>query len=295
MDEYIRQTRKIIEALLQINADVVGLMEIENDAPPFSAIQDLVNSVNNFTYPGNYDFIDTGIIGTDEIKVALIYRPSEVTPLGSHAILDSSAHPDYNSDKNRPALAQTFQDNATGEIFTVVVNHLKSKGSDCDDIGDPNLNDGQGNCPNTRTSAAIAEAEWLATNPTGYATDQIVILGDLNAYAMEDPIVALTDRGYTNLLADYIGPYAYSYIFDGGSGTLDYALASPVMTAKVDAVRIWHINADEPSVIDYNLEYKSEDLFTETPFRSSDHDPVVVDFNIGLPWYYYYLPLILTP
>jgi len=295
MDEYTRQTRKIVEAIKRINADVVGLMEIENDAPPFDAIQDLVNTVNNFTYPGNYDLIDTGIIGTDEIKVGLIYRPSEVTPLGDYAILDSTAHPDYNSDKNRPALAQTFQDNATGEIFTVVVNHLKSKGSDCDDIGDPDLNDGQGNCPNTRTSAAIAEAEWLATNPTGYATDQIVIIGDLNAYAEEDPIVALTDRGYSNLLADHIGPYAYSYIFDGGSGTLDYALASPVMAAKVDDVRIWHINADEPSVIDYNVEYKSEDLFTETPFRSSDHDPVVVDFNIGLPWYYYYLPLIISP
>jgi uncharacterized protein len=48
-----------------------------------------------------------------------------------------------------------------------------------------------------------------------------------------------------------------------------------------DAIE-WHINADEPSVIDYNTEFKKPlcancgpDYYSPTPFRSSDHDPVV--------------------
>ena len=49
-------------------------------------------------------------------------------------------------DKNRPALAQTFTETATGADLTVVVNHLKSKGSACDDVGDPIDPNGQGNC-----------------------------------------------------------------------------------------------------------------------------------------------------
>ena len=41
-------------------------------------------------------------------------------------------------------------DSSTGGMFTVAVNHLKSKGSDCNDVGDPDLGDGAGNCNVTR-------------------------------------------------------------------------------------------------------------------------------------------------
>ena len=51
-------------------------MEIENDAAPNSAIEELVAGLNAATAPGTYAFIDTGKVGTDEIKVALIYKPA---------------------------------------------------------------------------------------------------------------------------------------------------------------------------------------------------------------------------
>ena len=139
-----------------MNADVVGLMEIENDPAGFSAIEDLVDGLNAATAPGTYAFIDTGVIGTDEIRVALIYKPAAVTPVDAFALLNSAVDPEFIDTQNRPALAQTFTQNSNGERLTVVVNHLKSKGSDCDDVGDPDTGDGQGNCNLTRTKAAEA-------------------------------------------------------------------------------------------------------------------------------------------
>ncbi len=116
--------------------------------------------------PG-YAYIDTGTIGGDAIKVGLVYRPAVVTPVGAYQTLDSTDDPRFLDTKNRPSLAQTFQVNANGGRFTVVVNHLKSKGSDCNDVGDPDLGDGQGNCNLTRAMAAQALVDWLATDPTG--------------------------------------------------------------------------------------------------------------------------------
>jgi predicted extracellular nuclease len=287
LEEFIRQRDKIISAILAMNADVIGLMEIENDGyDEYSAIQDLVNGLNEAAGPGTYAFIDPGVapVGTDEIAVGLIYRPGTIAPVGVAAIIDSSVDPDFNSDYNRPAIAQTFERTAGGGRFTAVVNHLKSKGSSCDAIGDPDIGDGQGNCNLTREAAAIALSEWLATDPTGSGDPDFFIIGDLNSYAMEDPIAAIKDAGYTDLVAwAYDGPWTYSYTFDGQAGYLDHALATADAAWQVMGATIWHINTDEPSVIDYNTEYKPQDLYTPTPYRASDHDPVIVGFCESVP------------
>ena len=112
----------------------------------------------------------------------------------------------------------------------MVVNHLKSKGSEC--AGDPDTGDGQGNCNLTRTEAAEALADWLATGPTGAGPGRELIIGDLNSYDKEDPIQALTGRGYTDLLLQEQGENAYSYVFDGQLGYLDYALAGSTLAAR---------------------------------------------------------------
>jgi len=287
-EEFIRQRDKIINAIVAMDADVVGLIEIENprDGEPDYAVEDLVSGLNDAAGAGTYAFIGTGDIGTDAIKQAFVYKPGEVTPVGSYAILDSSVDPTFLDTKNRPALAQTFQ-HETGEIFTVVVNHLKSKGSSCSDVGDPDLGDGQGNCNLTRTAAATALVNWLATDPTGSGDPDFLVIGDLNAYAMEDPITALKDGDYVDLVNSYVGPDAYSYVFEGQSGYLDHALANASMVEHVTGVTIWHVNADEPSVLDYNTNYKSgdqiESLYSPEPYRASDHDPVIVGFCDAVP------------
>ena len=130
--EFTRQRDKLLHALSGLNADIIGLNELENS----TGVEPLASIVSGL--PG-YDYIDTGTIGTDAIKVGMIYRPAVVTPVGAFQILDSTDDPRFIDTKSRPSLAQTFEVNATGARFTVVVNHLKSKGSDCDDVGDPDL------------------------------------------------------------------------------------------------------------------------------------------------------------
>ncbi|GGX39732.1 ExeM/NucH family extracellular endonuclease [Saccharospirillum salsuginis] len=290
-EELERQKDKLIAALEALDADVIGLMEIENDGfDELSAIAQLVDALNaTQSESDQYAFVDPGVatIGDDDIAVGLIYRPTQVSPVNTAKILssnnsplDDSDAPLFNDDKNRPALAQSFEDAGTGDRFTVVVNHLKSKGSSCEDLGDPEDPNGQGNCNQIRTNAAQALSQWLDTDPTGVDDDDILIIGDLNAYSMEDPIRALSDAGYDSLKAEG----EYSYVYDGMSGNLDHALANDSLANKAVLVQDWHINTDEPSALDYNLEYKSDaqdvSFYAATPFRSSDHDPVIVDFKM---------------
>lgn len=283
--EFSRQRSKVVSAILAMQADVVGLMEIENDGyGENSAIADLVTALNAGATDGyHYTFVDPGVtqLGSDEIAVGLIYNTLSVEAVGSAVTIGSGAF----ADKNRQPLAQSFLELTSGEIFSVVVNHFKSKGSDCDDLGDPDTGDGQGNCNLTRTAAADELALWMATFPTGVEDGDILIIGDLNAYAMEDPIAALNVHGYTDMIQQYVGGAAYSYVYAGEAGYLDHALATDALATQITGVTEWHINADEPRVLDYNSEYKSEDqidyLFSSDAYRASDHDPVIIGLELS--------------
>ena len=286
-EEFARQRAKIIAAIQTIDADIVGLIEIENNT---EAIEDLVDGLNEATGAGTYAYINTGVIGTDQIKVAFVYKPATVGAVGDFAVLDTSVDPRFVDTRNRPALAQTFRELATNEILTVSVNHLKSKGSGCG-AGDDDPQ--QGNCNGTRTRAAEALVDWLATDPTGSGDPDVMIIGDLNAYDEEDPITAIregaddtagTDDDYTDLVEQFQGEFGYSYVFDGQFGYLDYALVSQSLREQVTGATEWHINADEPDAFDYNTNFRpagQQALYEPTPYRASDHDPVVVGLTLA--------------
>lgn len=277
--EFARQREKILAALSRIDADVIGLLELQNDAT--ASITNLVDGLNALAGAGTYSFVDTGTIGSDAIKVAIVFKPASLAPLGRFAILDASVDPAFIDTRSRPVLAQTFEEIATGERFTLAVNHLKSKGSACADIGDPDVGDGQGNCNLTRLAAAEAELAWLAGDPTGSGDPDFLLVGDLNSYAQEDPLRALVAGGFVNLIAEHLGNAAYSYVFEGQSGYLDHALATESLTAQVAGALEWHINADEPVMLDYNQEFNPPALYQPGPFRSSDHDPVLVGLTLA--------------
>lgn len=289
LDEFNRQRDKIIAAILGADAHIIGLMEIENDGyGEHSAIADLVAGLNAASPDRDrYAFIDPrrNRLGTDEIAVGLIYRKDIVSPHKDAAVLDGAVDPRFNDTRNRPALAQTFRERHSGERLTVVVNHFKSKGSSCDDLGDRDMGDGQGNCNLTRVRAAQALVDWLGRDPTkSYDPDRLII-GDLNAYAKEDPINVIRAAGYTDLLARFGAGSAYSYVFAGQSGYLDHGLASASLAAQVKGATEWHINADEPRVLDYNLEFKTPRqqslLYSSEPYRASDHDPLVMGIDLS--------------
>jgi predicted extracellular nuclease len=293
--EFTRQRDKLLAAIAGLDADIVGLNELENTLgvdPLGDPTNGLVAGLNAMLGAGTYAAIDTGVIGTDAIRVGLIYKPAKVAPVGAFELLNTSVDPRFLDSKNRPVLAQTFEELATGARLTVAVNHLKSKGSDCNDVGDPDTGDGQGNCNQTRKAAAQALVDWLATDPTGSGDVDYLILGDLNSYAQEDPIDAIragaddtlgTADDYTNLIATYQGKYAYSYVFDGQAGYLDQALASSTLVGQVTGAADWHINADEPDLLDYDTSFKppaQDAIYEPNAYRSSDHDAVVIGLDL---------------
>lgn len=279
-EELRRQQDKIVAMLAGLDADVVGLMEIENRP---EALATLVDALNERVGAGTYAAVETGPVGTDAITTALVYKPAEVTPKGAHAVLDESVDTRFVTSKNRPALAQVFTDADSGQDVTVVVNHLKSKGSACTDLGDPEDPDGQGNCNGVRTNAARALADWLDDHPELSAPGRSLVIGDLNAYAKEDPIEALREGGYVDLLERFGGADAYSYVFDGQLGYLDHALASEGLAGHVVGATEWHANADEPDLLDYTTEFKKDAqaaIYAPDAYRASDHDPVLVGIDL---------------
>lgn len=273
--EFSRQRNKIIPAIAALGADVVGLMEIQNNGN--AAVQNLVDGLNALQGAGTWATIALPAegTGTDAIRVAMIYKPATLTPVGAAVSDTDPIH-------NRPPLAQAFA-NAGGEKVTVIVNHFKSKGS-CPVLGDPNADQGDSQgCWNTlRVEQAQALRAFAGARAAAVGDNDILVIGDLNAYGKEDPVLDLTGNGFIDQ-SERFETQPYSYVFDGESGRLDHALASVSLSAQVVGAAHWHINADEPSVIDYNLEFKQPacptcgpDYYSATPYRSSDHDPVLV-------------------
>jgi predicted extracellular nuclease len=284
--EFERQADKTVAALAAMNADVVGLMEIENDGyGAASAIVDLISRLNNVVGAGVYTFAqvpNSTALGSDDITVGLIYKAASVVPVGNAVTTNTGVF----GFGNRQPLVQSFKDVKTNEVFTVAVNHFKSKGS-CPGASSPDrdLKDGQSCWNATRVQAATELMTFLNSKPNGVTDPDVLIIGDLNAYAKEDPIQTFINAGFINLIEKHQGNRAYGYSFGGESGYLDHAIASNSLSSQVSYATEWHINSDEPIVFDYNTELKTAqqqiDLYQDTPFRSSDHDPVVVELALA--------------
>ncbi len=294
--ELIRQRERASIVVCTLNPDVAGFMELENTTPS-DTITDLLGAINTRcggTHP--YAFANTGgTLGTDAIRVQIVYRTGVVSPVGSPLV-------DLDPIHDRPPTAQTFDvvdaaNQAFGERFTVIANHFKSKGS-CPSAGDPNADqgDGQGCWAVKRTAQANRLMSWISSTVVPAAGDpDVLLLGDFNSYAQETPVTTLAAGGYADMETVLHGTNAYSYQFDGELGHLDYAFANPSMQSQVTGADAWHINADEVPSFDYNDEIRDTGEAAQeekpdgsalvpprvvfqpaTPYRASDHDPVVV-------------------
>jgi len=273
--EFIRQRTKIINAIKSLNADAVGLVEIENDGDgPQSAIADLVNGLNDAMGANTYTYVSdpagaNGNTGTDAIKMAIIYKPSVLTAVGA-------SKADINAVHNRPPVAQTFMLNNNSEKFTFIVNHFKSKS--CSGASGANTDqlDGQGCYNASRKLQAQALLTFISNLQTSTGDADIITVGDYNAYEQEDPMDILQAGGLVNIL-----PGTYSYVFNGQSGSLDYALVTLSLVANVSGAAKWHINADEPIAKSYDQQFNPPYAYSIDAFRSSDHDPVLIGLRLG--------------
>ncbi len=287
--EFTRQQEKIVRALAGLNADVIGLIEIESWTGA-DAVNNLVNALNAHLGSPVYAAVPdpaTGV-GNDAIKVALIYKTATVERVG--VSLSTSASP-FNL--YRYPVAQAFRDKTTGEVFTVVINHFKSKScSGTPTGGDADLGEGAGCYNTTRVAMSNTLLNWINNTliPTTNDPD-VIVMGDFNAYGAEQPILTLESGGLVNMGKQYEGTDTYSYVFDGMAGALDHLFVTSSLTSKTTGAGHWHINADEPSVIDYNTKFKTVDLYQAHPYRSSDHDPILVGLDFRS--YTLFMPLVI--
>ncbi len=284
--EFERQRDKIVAELVALDADVVGLMEIQNNGD--LAVDYLVRQLNGAVGFDTYAYVPNAPdSGTDAIRVAMIYKPAKLSLVGN-------AMSDADPVNNRPPLAQTFKA-PNGGKFSVIVNHLKSKGGcpavgDSDYAGNNDSGDGQ-SCWNVLRKAQATQliGSFVPKVITASNDTDVLLIGDFNSQGKEDPINLLTD--YTagvpviNQLERFVrnekGTMVYSYLFNGLSAYLDHALATPSLDAQMVDATEWHNNADEPTFIDYNTEGGFSSLYVKNQYRASDHDPVVVTMNLA--------------
>lgn len=286
------QKGKILTALEGLDADVIGLSEIENaantvDGSYDDAVKYLVGELNSRAGSEKWDYVKApanASADTDVIRTAIIYKKDRVKPVGEATLLEDARF----KGTARTPLGAEFQpvsDRCAAEgpdSFVVVTNHFKSKGSVAN--GDADTGDGQGNNPNVRNAHAQAVLDGLSKQPQ-WQEKATFVMGDLNAYSKEDAISVFRNAGYTipveELNAESDWQDVASYQFSGRLGSLDHILANEHVDAQ--AAQTWNINSDEPIAMEYSRRnYTGGDVFeADSPYRSSDHDPVKVGFNLA--------------
>ncbi len=282
-DELSRQLAKHVATLRALDADVVALMELENDGyGPHSSLAALVDALN----ADGADWRAVGACpepcrrvdarkgpGDNAIRVGLIYRATRVRPQGQPATLESGPFGPH----SRVPLAQAFVPLRAGRVdgaaFVVVANHLKSKG--CTDAQglDRDQRDGASCWNATRTDSVRRLDAWLKTDPTRSRSGLTLVVGDMNAYAREEPLRTFAAAGWRDAFAVTGAQSPYSYVYDGRIGRLDHALLSPALAQRLRGASEWHSNADEPESSGYRDG-------GDGPWRSSDHDPMLLGFDL---------------
>lgn len=260
-----RQQTKIAEALERIKADVFGFVEVEQGQ---EALKKLAETLSKATRR-HYSWIDDGMSASGTYtKSGYVYCTETVEPVGNMRNNETGV-------RHRKKM-QAFREIETGEVFIFSLNHFKAKSGTGTGL-DADQGDGQGIYNNTRKNEARSVISDLSTACNYYQDQDVLIMGDLNAYAKEEPIRILTDGGMTDLHRYFHADSSYSYTFHGKAGYLDHALANKQMLSQVTGMQAYHINSDEDDRFTYNG--ADSDL---TMFRCSDHDPVLVGLRLGV-------------
>ena len=288
--DFGRQQAKIVKAINALDADVIGLMEIENSArlgeTADEALNSLVAALNADAGAGTWAANPSSaelppVSEMDVITNAIIYKPAAVQRVGASRALGTQSASGGAFDNAREPVAQVFHPVAGGDNFLFVVNHFKSKGSAGPWPGDADSGDGQGSSNESRVRQATALRDWVPTVQAG--TKAVVMVGDYNAYAKEDPLQVLYDAGYTDVEQQY-NHGEYSYSFSGLSGSLDHILVNSSALKRSTGADIWNINSGESIALEYSRwNYHATDFYQADPYASSDHDPVVLGLTASAP------------
>nr|WP_314844852.1 ExeM/NucH family extracellular endonuclease [uncultured Microbacterium sp.] len=277
--QFAIQKSKIVAAINGLDAEIVSLMEIENSiklgGTIDEALADLVDGLNEAAGSEVWAFVPTptalnDAATTDFITSAIIYKKDAVDPVGdSLTVRDESVWGNA-----REPIAQAFD--VDGRIVTVVSNHFKSKSAP--EGGGAEPADGQGFFNADRVAQANSLLGFTEDIEETTGSSDILLIGDFNAYAKEDPIEVFTSAGWSDVAREK-APEQHTYSFDGELGSLDHVLASPSLAASITGAGVWTINSPEWS----DRGYAFGATEAGTPFRSSDHDPIIVGVSSEIP------------
>lgn len=263
--EFNRQRSKVLAALKGLEADIYALCEVGQGN---TSVTDIVNGLNALTGTSDYAYVaDEDSTETVYTKNVFVYNKKKVTPYGNYYAFGAG-------NLHYRQIAQGFQQNGNGERFIVTVNHLKSKGSGYGANADKG--DGQGASNSDRVAQARLVIQNLNLMSTRFADPDILVVGDMNAYTMEDPMRVYESGGLVNQLARF-SKGDYSYVYRGNMGYLDHSWATATLSKQVTGARPWHINADEPNYFGY----ANPSYYSATPYRCSDHDPILTGIALG--------------
>lgn len=288
------QCHKVASALVKMKADLYTVCELEKGK---SAPAELTFKMNKLTgaksiNEGKYGYLLTDTRDGDTISVGFIYNKEHIRPVGQLRFAYDPANPDTRIYAFRFML-QEFIDLATGTRFFVSLNHPRSKRGDAAEANLKRMN-------NIQHILHLLDSCQIAGN--------VILLGDYNAYSMEQPIQTLIQAGYEDVLMQH-DSLGYSYSYNAECGYLDRVFASPQMASNIVSIHPVHWNTDfyysAAFWSKYNyinntiptLELQKKALTTEMAdfpiekflskqgkqnllFRYSDHDPIL----IGIKW-----------
>ena len=249
-EEHQKQRKKIRNALVRINADLYGLVELQQGN---EAIDEIMQDLNARLPERNYKHFNDGAAGTFQ-KVDYLYDANKVAPISN-----VPAKTDVEVQNRKKIMC--FREIATGEKFSYSINHFKAM-------------TGGGEERRVNEAKAVLELYKSYRSNKNVRDKDVLIMGDLNCYAFTAPIKQLTENGMIDLHRAFHADSSYSYMFSGLASYIDHALCNETMFRQITGMSGFHINSDEDD--NYNYQ-KSNDT---TMFRCSDHDPVLVGLKL---------------
>lgn len=250
--EHQKQRTKINNALRKINADIYGLVELQQGN---EAIEEIVNDLNTKMPTRNYKYFNDATTGTSQ-KVDFVYDANKVEPIGTPA--ETSVELPY-----RKKMV-CFREISTGEKFIYSINHFKSMNTGG---ADRRVNEAQ----------AVVKLYNSYRQNRNIRDNDVLIMGDMNCYAKTEPIMVFTESNTNNMIDLHRAFHAdssYSYMYSGMASYIDHAISNETLYRQVTGMAGYHINSDEDDKYTYD---KSSDA---TMFRCSDHDPVLVGLKL---------------
>ena len=285
-EAFANQEAKIVSAINSLGADVVALEEIENPVAVGvgtdrdASLARLVEALNKAAGAGTWAYVpspQTVPAAEDVIRVAFIYKPATVAPVGESLIDDDPAFTGLARQPLAQEFARVTAERSATASFVVIANHFKSKGSvpEGAPAGNTDSGDGQGNANAIR----VAQAKALASFAARFADKPTLLVGDFNSYSQEDPIKALEAAGWAHVS----GAGEASYVYSGRSGSLDHVFANAAAKPLLAGVTSWAVNAQESIAFEYSRAGMNALLSVEAdnPYRSSDHNPELIGLTLS--------------